>query len=304
MLILNEEKYAKNLYLGNNTEVKSVVGKVGYVTRYLLHTEGLSDEDNYNQTVEWMNRNHDNFDENCYSNLISDGIKKAYKRPFYNIDSINITQSELDAISSLNNLRAEKVLFVLLCMAKHQSAAFGFSNGLVTYSLPELCKTARISVPTEEREYILYSIVKAGLLRSPKKNDTKCLIVDFMDYSSDIVLELDEMDCQELAYSYLNWKNNGNGYGRCELCGKLIKQSKTNPRRFCKGCLEIIGEIPEKMKVISCISCGELVYTSMFDSATCRCDVCQAESRKNSYNKYNAKRRCKDIVLTTDPQNF
>lgn len=235
MLILNEEKYAKELYDGKNTEVKSVMGKIRYITRYLIHSEGKSDEEVYKYTVEWMSKNHNNFDESCYSNLISDTIKKAHKYPFYIIDNIKITQSELNIISSLDNLRAEKVLFVLLCMAKQQRLSNGFTNGLVKYSITELCKLARISVPADDREYILYDIVQRGLLGYPLKNDTQCLIVKFIDHN-DVVLELDESDCQELAYAYLNWKNNGKGYTKCQRCNRLMKQSKTKPKKYCESC--------------------------------------------------------------------
>jgi hypothetical protein len=240
MLILNEERYAKSLYDGQNDKIKSVVAKIGYITRYNLYSCGYSDDENYKNTVQWMNENHDNFDESYYSNLISDGIKRAHKTPFYHIENIKITQSELDLIASLDNLRAEKVLFVLLCMAKQQRIISGFTNGLVRYSLPELCKTARISVPADDREYILYNIVQKGLLECPKKNDTKCLIVNFIDCDGDAVLELDETDCQELAYVYLNWKNEGKGYTRCQRCNKLIKQSKTRPRKYCEECAEVV----------------------------------------------------------------
>ena len=240
MLILNEKRYAESLYSGSNDTVKSVVGKIGYITRYNLYALEYNDENNYKYTVEWMNKNHDNFDESYYSKLIADGVKRAHKNPFYNIESIKITQSELDNISSLNNLRAEKVLFVLLCMAKQQRAINGFTNGLVKYSLTELCKSARISVPADDREYILYNIVKQGLLSCPKKNDTKCLIVNCINDDSDVILELDEIDCQELAYVYLNWKNDNKGYTRCQRCNRLIKQSKTKPRKYCEECADIV----------------------------------------------------------------
>lgn len=281
MLILNEEKWAKNLYYGQNSDVKSTVGKIGYVTRYQLYTLGYNDQDNYQYTVEWMEQHHETFDESTYSNLISDAIKKAHKKPFYKIDSIKITKFELKAISSLNDLRAEKILFVLLCMAKQQSVSYGFENGLVRYSLPDLCKMARISVPTDEREYILYNIVQFGLLACPKKNNTQCLIVNFIDDNGEIELEVNEQDCQELAYVYLNWKNNGNGYSRCELCGKLIKQSKTNPKRFCRECANVVGDIPNDMNVIKCVDCGCIVYTSKLNTKTCRCAECQTKYRKD-----------------------
>lgn len=241
MLILNEKQYAERLYLGENTDIKSLLTKVGYITRYQLHVLKHDDNQNYKCTVEWLKRYHNIFDESYYSNLISDAIIKAYKKPFYNIDSIKITQNELDVISSLNNLRAEKILFVLLCMAKQQSIAYGFLEGLVNYQITDLCKTARVSVPAEDREYILHSIVKQGLLGYPKKNDTKCLIVNFIDNVNDAILILDETDCRELAYIYLSWKNDGNGYTKCQKCNRIMKQSKTKPKKYCEECAKKVA---------------------------------------------------------------
>lgn len=236
MLILNEEQYAKSIFDGQNTDVKSIMAKIRYITRYCVHTLHLNSEDTYSQAVEWLKQHQDNFDESCYSKVLADAIKKAEKYPFYNVDSIKITQSELDIISSLDSLRAEKVLFVLLCMAKQQSTSNGFTNGLVKYSITELCKMARISVPADDREYILYDIVQRGLLGYPKKNNTQCLIVNFINEVDEPVLTLDEVDCQELAYAYLNWKNGGKGYTKCQRCRRMIKQSKTKPRKYCEEC--------------------------------------------------------------------
>ena len=111
----------------------------------------------------------------------------------------------------------------------------GFTNGLVKYSITDLCKMARVSVPADDREYILYEIVKKGLLDYPKKNNTQCLIVNFID-TNEVVLELDEIDCQELAYAYLSWKNDGKGYTKCKRCHRLMKQSKTKPKKYCEEC--------------------------------------------------------------------
>jgi hypothetical protein len=239
MLILNEEKYAKDLYDGNNKDVKSMMAKIRYITRYLVHSALKSDDDVYKEIVEWLKQNHNNFDESSYSNVISDAIKAASKYPFYIIDNIKITRSELDIISSLDNLRAEKILFVLLCMAKQQSMANGFTNGLVKYSITDLCKMARVSVPADYREYILYEIVQRGLLDYPKKNNTQCLIVNFIN-TDEVALELDETDCQELAYVYLHWKNDGKGYTRCHRCNRWMKQSRTKPKKYCEECAKVV----------------------------------------------------------------
>lgn len=242
MLILNEEKYAKDLYDGKNKDVKSIMAKIRYITRYLVHSKLRSDDDAYKETVKWLRQHHNNFDESSYSNVISDAIKVAEKYPFYIIDNIKITRSELETISSLDNLRAEKILFVLLCMAKQQSMTNGFTNGLVKYSITDLCKDARVSVPADDREYILYDIVQRGLLGYPKKNNTQCLIVNFIN-TDEVALELDEIDCQELAYVYLHWKSGNKGYTKCQKCGRWMKQSKTKPRKYCEECAkEVLTE--------------------------------------------------------------
>jgi hypothetical protein len=235
MLILNEAKYAQDIYAGKDMGIKSIMTKIRYITRHLIHSEQQNEEDTYINTIKWLKKYQDNFDESCYSNIISDAIKKAHKYPFYVINNIQISRSELESISSLDNLRAEKILFVLLCMAKQQRLSNGFTNGLVKYSITDVCKMARVSVPAEDREYIFHHILKNGLIDIPKKNDTKCLIVNFINFD-DVVLELSEIDCQELAYVYLNWKNKGKGYTRCKKCERWMKQSKTKPKKYCEEC--------------------------------------------------------------------
>ena len=56
MLVLNEKKYAMNLLLGKNQDVKSAIKKIGYITRYNAQILGKDDNENYNSTVAWMKR--------------------------------------------------------------------------------------------------------------------------------------------------------------------------------------------------------------------------------------------------------
>lgn len=268
MMILNEEKYVKDLLLGKNKDVKSAIKKIGYITRYNLHVLGKDDNENYASTVKWMTKHQDNFDESAYSNAISNAIKGAKKRVFYNIDSIIVTKNELEIIKSLENIREEKVLFVLLCMAKQQSLSIGFTDGLVKYSITDLCNMARISVPADDREYILYDILTKGLISCPKKNDTKCLKVNFIDVDGDAQLILNEVDCQELAYVYLREKD-GKRFKRCKSCGRLMRSN--GHKDVCTYC----EHSPKDTTHIWCIDCGDEVQISEFDSETCRCKKCK-----------------------------
>lgn len=289
MMILNEELYAKNLLLGKNKDVKSTVKKIGYITRYNAQILNKSEKDNYISTVQWMNKHQDNFDESSYSNVISNAIKAAKKVPLYKVDGIFITKNEINTIKSLNNIREEKILFVLLCMAKQQSEVFKFTDGLVKYTITDLCKSARISVPADEREYILHDILIKGFISCPKKNDTKCLRVNFIEENGEAELVLNETDCQELAYVYLKWKN-GSGFKCCRRCGRLM--NSRNKKDLCPYC----EQSTQDNNHIWCIDCGSEVEVSEFESKTCRCKECQNNADLLKYKKYNHKRRNK---LTT-----
>ena len=55
-----------------------------------------------------MNKHHDNFDESCYSNLISDAIKKAYKR-FLKRKKKAAHGAKLNYFKSLKNQCADEI---------------------------------------------------------------------------------------------------------------------------------------------------------------------------------------------------
>lgn len=268
MMILNEEKYAKELLTGQNDAVKSIRQKIDLIARYNYHVMNKKADESYTSIVKWLEKHHEIFSEQTYSNVISDCIKKAAKRPFYHIEGIKITKKEIETIEAQDNLRHEKILFVLLCMAKQQKIAYGFDNGLVSYKITDLFKSARVSVPVDERENILHELLKAGLIGLPMKNDTKCLFVKFMDESDDVVLSLSEQDCGELAYSYLHFTGKAKVF-RCAKCGKFIKQSKKYGD-LCKGCQ--CGGSETKLKW--CVDCGSEFLVNKFDTETCRCSEC------------------------------
>jgi DNA-directed RNA polymerase subunit RPC12/RpoP len=269
-MILNEEKYAKDVLTGQRDDVKSIRQKIDLIARYNHHVLHKNSDDSYSSIIKWLEKHHDIFSEQGYSNIISDCIKKAVKRPFYYIDSVKITKKEMDIITAQNNLRYEKILFVLLCMAKVQKASYGFDNGLISYNITDLFKTARVSVPVDERENILHQFLKLDLIGLPMKNDTKCLFVKFVDeYEDDIVLELNEQDCGELAYAYLKYTGKSKVF-RCAKCGKLIKQSKKFGD-LCKGC----QEFTTNMKIKWCIDCGKEFQIDSRNMTKCRCEQCQ-----------------------------
>ena len=181
-------------------------------------------------------------------------------------------------------------------MAKQQSNIFKFTDGLVRYTITDLCKYARISVPADEREYILHNILVKGLISCPKKNDTKCLRVNFIEENGETELILNEIDCQELAYVYLKQKN-GSGFKRCRRCGRLM--SSRNKKDFCPYC----EQATQDNNHIWCIDCGDEVKISEFDNETCRCEKCRSnhlrELKKLEMQRYRERKK----ICRGSPQN-
>lgn len=288
MMILNEEKFAKDVLTGKRDDVKSIKQKIDLISRYNYHVLNKDSSDNYSSLVKWLEKHHDIFSEQGYSNIISDCIKKVAKKPFYNIDYVKITKKEMAIITAQDNLRYEKILFVLLCMAKVQKISYGFDNGLISYNITDVFKTARVSVPVDEREKILHEFLKLELIGLPLKNDTKCLFVKFLDESEeDVVLELNEQDCCELAYAYLKYTGNGK-IARCSKCGKLIKKSQKFGE-ICKGCQESTANV----KIRWCIDCGREFHINLNVSNKDRCDDCYIIHRRKknleAVKKYKSK---------------
>ena len=288
MMILNEEKFAKDVLTGQRNDVKSIKQKIDLIARYNYHVLNKDSSDNYSSIIKWLEKHHDIFSEQGYSNIISDCIKKAAKKPFYHVDSVKITKKEMETIVAQNNLRYEKILFVLLCMAKVQKASYGFDNGLISYNITDVFKTARVSVPVDEREKILHEFLKLDLIGLPLKNDTKCMFVKFVDeLEEDVALELNEQDCNELAYAYLKYTGKSK-VSRCSKCGKLIKQS-SKFGDMCKGCQESVSD----MKTKWCIDCGNEFKVALNVANKDRCDDCYSLYRRKknleAVKKYKSK---------------
>lgn len=297
MMILNEEKFAKDVLMGQRDDVKSIKQKIDLIARYNYHVLHKNNNDSYSSIIKWLEKHHDIFSEQGYSNIISDCIKKAVKKPFYHVESVKITKKEMELIASQDNLRHEKILFVLLCMAKVQKIAYGFDNDLIYYNITELFKAARVSVPVDERENILHEFLKLGLIGLPFKNDTKCLFIKFVDESEDdVVLELNEQDCGELAYAYIKYTGVSK-ISRCSKCGKLIKKSNKFGD-MCKGCQEFSADT----KIRWCVDCGREFVVSKFDVETCRCESCKDIYIKKLRSEQN-KRYYENKKFSMSPQN-
>lgn len=260
------------------------------LARYNYHMLGMNKEDNYDAILTYMSKNCPDFYEEKYFKTIYRNIASAKKYKFRNVSSVKITQSEMDTIAALNDIRKEKIAFVLLAVAKYYNNVSDDNNNRMYISISDLFKMARVSIPCKERATYLHFAYETGILVEHTLVGTNLKVVSIIDDSSETVMELSEGDYKELAYMYLNYKNGG--YKACKGCGKLFKMHKSEPGRlYCKEC----GKKEEKseFKVIRCVDCGCDVVIRSYNMETIRCDSCYQEYRRKYKTEKERERRAR-----------
>ena len=267
----------------------------------------------------WMKNNTNVFHLSAYAKQIQRNIKRMDKMPWRDIqDTVKIRQSELDYISSFNDIKKEKLLFCYLAVAKFMDMSRESPTHWESESDSAIFKMARVTIPSADRDYYIYDMIHgdpAAAIYLNYKNDDVSKRIDYIsdDENDPVVLELDEDNYYELAYTYLNWKNGG-GFKKCKGCGKLfrvknniIEQDRQgeinqgNRTQYCRACSlkynpKYKGKddtaLDYEAKKITCVDCGDEIYLdNHMAGRTYRCEDCQRKADKERYAKYNAKRR-------------
>lgn len=231
-LILNEVKEAKRLLETGDIGSKPTAA-LFLLSRYYRQKEGL----NKNKTIEKLNSFMSLCDKHynpaLWEDAIEDIAKKAEKYPLREIDAIGITQKELEQIKTFNGIKYEKLAFAMLCHAKLHDILFPDNHGWVNASIPEIYRTARVTVKYRKDKFLYLNDMEAtDLISFSVKNDNLNLRVNFIDMEGTPVLEIN--DFRELGYEYLNYYKEGK-FSRCTECQKLYVR-KTNNQKYCELC--------------------------------------------------------------------
>lgn len=254
------------------------------LARYNYHVVSMKKEDNYDAILSYMARNCRDFYEEKYFKTIYRNIASAKRYKFRNVEPVKITKSEMDRIAGLNDIRKEKIAFVLLAVAKYYNNVSSDNNNRMYLSMSDLFKLSRVAIPSKERATYLHFAYEEGLLVEHMFVGTNLKIVDFIDNNSENCITLGEDDYKELAYTYLNYKNGG--YKRCKGCGRLFKKHKNQPGRlYCKECGQ--KEEVSEFKLIQCADCGVEFMVNKYDTETCRCEECNLIYQRSRNAKKN-----------------
>lgn len=233
----------------------------------------MTDAKNYDFTVQWLKVHDRAFSEFTYSDMIATCVRRAAKRPLYELESIKITESEMDKIQSIKDKRLERLMFVLLCMAKFQRDTIGFDNNLVDISVVDLFRMAHMTAPVDKRDDMLHELMLKGMISFPQKIDSCGMFVNIVDESDRMVIEINQTDAQDLSLAYQAFVN-PKKFTRCSVCKKIIRANVSDG--ICDDCANNSSDTV----VIKCVDCGATVQISPKATIASRCPECKLKHKR------------------------
>lgn len=286
--ILNENEYAESLLNGGKVK-KDILAKINLLAKYFYFTKGLTVQQTVKQLKAFMNSHYEGYVDILWIDILEKTAKSVpNQKPLHEIESIPITQKELDTIALLHNMVLERYLFVMLCYCKAFNMTNDRNNDWVNMTISSLYKQARISPKgcsvSKDMYNRIYDIMHSGIQIDGKeftfislaKKVNNNLHIDFVDHEGEPVLNI--TDFRELGYQYLYIYQKDN-FIKCVNCGVLMR--KHNKKKYCLECSRKIKYYsPIVEKTLICEDCNKEFTVSSKNTKSTRCPECASEHQK------------------------
>ena len=278
--LFNEQSAIEKIIKMHIVDNNNIFVTIKDLARYNYFVNNMDNDDNYNSILKYLQKNGQNINEENVYKIIDECVKKVKKYQFRQVNEVYITKNELQFIKDLNNIKYEKIAFVLLAAAKYYDAVRGVENHTAYMRNADICKLARVTIPVKDRDAFMQFAYDSGVLarHSRAASTEKKILFVSQDDDDEIILRLKESDYQDLAYTYLAYKT-PHRFRRCIVCGRWMKRDSKN-RQVCKECSEKEDIEKNTMKLVTCIDCGKAVYADIHNKRVCRCEECQEKKTK------------------------
>lgn len=271
----NEQNALENMFKSKFVDENNVTNTMYALAKYNCHVLYLDDEENYNQILKYITTNCPNiYEEGIYKD-INGCIKSAKKHALASINEVCITESELTVIKQLDDIKQEKIAFVVLAISKYFNALSDTAYDSAFLTNGELCKIARVTIPVVDRDTFMQFAYDRGILQRHTIVGKPIKKVAFVSHDDNdkVVLHLNEGDFIDLAYTYLAYKT-PQYFRRCIVCKAWIKKDSKG-RQVCSRCSEEEVVQKDKLKAKNCIVCGKVFCVDTRNNSKIRCDDCQ-----------------------------
>lgn len=294
--LFNEQSAIENMTKMHIVDDENIFVTIKDLARYNYFVNQMDKEDNYRNVLKYLQKHGKNINEESVYQMIDECVQRAKKYPFKQVDEVCITKSELEFIKSLDDIKKEKIAFVLLASAKYYDAIRDTKYNTSYMKNSDICKLARVTIPVAERNVFMQFAYDCNVLSRHSRaasTEKKVLFVS-QDDNDEVILRLKENDFKDLAYTYLAYKT-PHQFRRCVVCNCWMKKDSKD-RRLCKECADKEVKENDAVKMIQCVDCGQSVYISVFDNETVRCEECNLiyQRARNAKKNKTYRERNKD----------
>ena len=227
-IVLNEYEWAERM-INNHDLGKRPVETLNRVAKYYL-TTGYSKRE--------IRRMLDTFLVQCdpsaslpsWSDVLDKIAKNVDRRPIIQMDGIDVTVKEMEAIEKLEGKQLRRLAFTLLCVAKYWDAVSERNDHWVNTSDREIMQMANIRPSIRQQSNMFAELKARGMIQFSKKIDNlnvKALFIE--DGETAIHIH----DFRNLGYQYLKYY--GAPYFECVNCGLVVK-NKGHGHKYCLDC--------------------------------------------------------------------
>lgn len=228
-IVLNEKEFAIEALQKCTLGVKPIE-TISRVAKY-FRSEGYSKADIHDMLEEFIMKCDPAINVVKWQNTIDSQAKCVDKCHLIEIDSIPITQKELDVCNSLPWKQMQRLMFTLICVAKFFNATNVNNNSWINMPDKEIFKMANVVTAIKRQSLMLNDLRGLGLIRFSRKVDSVSINVQCVDEAGSPVLTI--TDYRNLGYQYMRYC--GEPFIECESCGIVVKKT-SNVQKYCAEC--------------------------------------------------------------------
>ena len=229
-IILNEREWAQAAIAARSLGAKPAE-TLCRIARYYYQCEGFKRKEVRGKLEDFVLQCDPDAVLVKWADIIERAVKQAGKYPIIDIDEINVTESEMEKIASVNGKQTRRLAFTLLCIAKYWNAVRETNNDWVNTPDKELMNMANIKTSIRRQGQMLHEMKDAGYIRFSNRVDSLNIQVKFVDNDSPVALRI--TDFRKLGNQYLLYC--GEPYFQCKECGITIKRN-SNVHKYCPEC--------------------------------------------------------------------